>query len=569
MKYTKDEEARAERSSVKMWPGITAGIIIGLIAFVLSFDALRLVFVACGINPYLSWGGPVCVDGTILLCTWATWGFKKGHIRGSAYPWVGLVLFSSFSIAGNALHAMLNTGFHLPAWVPPVIMSIPPVALLYATHLIVIIAGDRLDKINTVLPVGLTVMEDTDVPAPVPAPSAMPAPAIPSEPPASAPEPAEPAKPEIPDLFDFQTIEGDGVEVVGTPFQGACYLWDPDKRQATAVLTANVEEWVLSSDRQKAGRAMALNTMLKELSETDGFIELKETSFVLPGHTPPEPEYLKDDRTPQWAREDLANLWHLPDILTPLQNSNYVSVSVNADRLPHVVRKDRTERAAVGIAMGDLIRMTVAPSLLDCGARRNTIHWCSVDDLRYLIRTIADPEHANDRPPVNRDDPTVTWVEEAKEHDYITLDSAVARTYWIYQWPDFDVQAGWIRDLVTDRRMMAFCHIWRPLTMEQSEAELRNRKSSMRQRAKLQDQREKSRDERREEKEQRLRELEQEANWPDTDHQGYVTLFASSLPELDVFDRDMQNKAKNWHMKLNPMKGQQRAALTTILPLGI
>lgn len=366
-----------------------------------------------------------------------------------------------------------------------------------------------------------------------------------------------------------QTIEGDGVEVVGTPFQGACYLWDPDKRQATAVLTANVEEWVLSSDRQKAGRAMALNTMLKELSETDGFIELKETSFVLPGHTPPEPEYLKDDRTPQWAREDLANLWHLPDILTPLQNSNYVSVSVNADRLPRVVRKDRTERTAVGIAMGELIRMTVAPALLDCGARQNTIHWCSVDDLRYLIRTIADPEHANDRPPVNRDDPTVTWVEEAKEHDYITLDSAVARTYWIYQWPDFDVQAGWIRDLVTDRRMMAFCHIWRPLTMEQSEAELRNRKSSMRQRSKLQDQREKSRDERREEKEQRLRELEQEANWPDTDHQGYVTLFASSLPELDVFDRDMQNKAKNWHMKLNPMKGQQRAALTTVLPLGI
>ena len=46
--------------------------------------------------------------------------------------------------------------------------------------------------------------------------------------------------------------------------------------------------------------------------------------------------------------------------------------------------------------------------------------------------------------------------------------------------------------------------------MEQSEAELRNRKSSMRQRAKLQDQREKSRDERREEKEQRLRELEQD-----------------------------------------------------------
>lgn len=366
-----------------------------------------------------------------------------------------------------------------------------------------------------------------------------------------------------------QTIEGAGSEVVGTPFGGACYLWDPDKRQATAVLTANVEEWVLSSDDAKASRAMALNTMLKDLSETDGFVELKETAFVLPGHTPPEPEYLKSDATPEWARRDLADLWHLPDILTPLQNMNYISVSVNADRLGKLSRKDHTERAAVGIALGELVKMRVGPDLLNCGARAKSIRWCSVDDLRYLIRTVADPEHAYDRPPMNRDDPTVTWCEESKEHDYLTLDSCVARTYWIYQWPDFDVSAGWIRDMVTDRRMMAFCHIWRPLSMEQSEAELRNRKISIRQRSKLQDQREKSRDERREEKEQQLRELEQEANWPDTDHQGYVALFAPSLPELDAFDRDMQNKAKNWHMKLNPVKGNQRAALTTILPLGI
>lgn len=55
------------------------------------------------------------------------------------------------------------------------------------------------------------------------------------------------------------------------------------------MLTANVEEWIFSPDSRKAGRAMALNTMLKELSETDGFTELKETSFVLPGHTPRNP----------------------------------------------------------------------------------------------------------------------------------------------------------------------------------------------------------------------------------------------------------------------------------------
>lgn len=215
MKYTKDEEEKAERSSVKMWPGITAGIIIGLIAFVLSFDALRLVFVSCGINPWLSWGGPVCVDGTILLCTWATWGFKKGHIRGSAYPWVGLVLFSGFSIAGNALHAMINTGFRLPSWVPPVIMSIPPVALLYATHLIVIIAGDRLDKINTFSPA----TNATRVPEAAPRETRVPVEPVKVQPvqpvPVPLPTPAVETKPEtetepmIPDLFDFQTIVPD------------------------------------------------------------------------------------------------------------------------------------------------------------------------------------------------------------------------------------------------------------------------------------------------------------------------------------------------------------------------
>ncbi len=142
---------RMERSSVRIWPGIAAGLLIGTIAFILSFDALRLLFVACGINPTLSWGGPVCVDGTILLCTWATWGFKKGHIKGGWYPWAGLVLFSAFSIAGNALHALIGTGWRLPEWVPPTIMSIPPVALLYATHLIVIVAGNKQDKLNQLL----------------------------------------------------------------------------------------------------------------------------------------------------------------------------------------------------------------------------------------------------------------------------------------------------------------------------------------------------------------------------------------------------------------------------------
>lgn len=276
MKYTKDEEEKAERSSVKMWPGITAGIIIGLIAFVLSFDALRLVFVSCGINPWLSWGGPVCVDGTILLCTWATWGFKKGHIRGSAYPWVGLVLFSGFSIAGNALHAMINTGFRLPSWVPPVIMSIPPVALLYATHLIVIIAGDRLDKINTATDatrVPEAAPRETRVPVePVKAQPVQPAP-VPMPTPVAETKPAAETEPMIPDLFDFQTIVPDMEDDA-----------DPKAEEAEAPVADASTPAITTSDSNVPQPVMESHVTIPTLVAASTVIP------DLPTETTPEPE---------------------------------------------------------------------------------------------------------------------------------------------------------------------------------------------------------------------------------------------------------------------------------------
>ena len=276
MKYTKDEEEKAERSSVKMWPGITAGIIIGLIAFVLSFDALRLVFVSCGINPWLSWGGPVCVNGTILLCTWATWGFKKGHIRGSAYPWVGLVLFSGFSIAGNALHAMINTGFRLPSWVPPVIMSIPPVALLYATHLIVIIAGDRLDKINTATDatrVPEAAPREPRVPVePVKAQPVQPAP-VPMPTPVAETKPAAETEPMIPDLFDFQTIVPDMEDDA-----------DPKAEEAEAPVADASTPTITTSDSNVPQPVMESHVTIPTLVAASTVIP------DLPTETTPEPE---------------------------------------------------------------------------------------------------------------------------------------------------------------------------------------------------------------------------------------------------------------------------------------
>lgn len=233
---------RAGRASVRMWPGITAGVVIGLIAFVLSFDALRLVFVACGINPWLSWGGPVCVDGTILLCTWATWGFRKGRIRGGAYPWVGLIAFSLFSIAGNALHAVLNTGYDLPAWVAPAVMSIPPVALLYSTHLIVIIAGDRLDKIDTD-DGERRVLSDAAASGPVREPR--------PERPHDEPTTASPTMPDIRPMPPVPTVGTTPEPAVATEPEGTEEAWAPSDAERTIAGIPDLGDWMVPVPRME------------------------------------------------------------------------------------------------------------------------------------------------------------------------------------------------------------------------------------------------------------------------------------------------------------------------------
>lgn len=131
----------------RMWPGVTVAIVLALLAFIISFDALRAVGLACGINASLAWMFPIIIDGSTLAFTWAAWAFKTRRM-GTLYPWLMLVLFSVISLIGNALHAhpVMVNGMLLPDWVPPVIMTVPPVALLATTHMIVLAAGRTFDR---------------------------------------------------------------------------------------------------------------------------------------------------------------------------------------------------------------------------------------------------------------------------------------------------------------------------------------------------------------------------------------------------------------------------------------
>ncbi|MBT1164554.1 DUF2637 domain-containing protein [Bifidobacterium felsineum] len=188
-----------------MWPGVLLAVLLAVLAFVISFDALRAVGLACGINPGLAWMFPLIVDGSTLAFTWAAWAFKTRRMR-TVYPWLMLVLFSVISLIGNALHAhpVQVNGLLLPDWVPPIIMTVPPVALLATTHMIVLAAGRSFDATDPdmvgrdddgMVPAGdgLASVADMETePAPMPEPEPAPRPEPEPEPendPVSEPDP--------------------------------------------------------------------------------------------------------------------------------------------------------------------------------------------------------------------------------------------------------------------------------------------------------------------------------------------------------------------------------------------
>lgn len=214
-----DAGERVRRRQAPLWPLMALTVAIALMAFILSFDALRTLAVACGVQPGLSWMFPLIIDAPVLAFTWATWVFKTRGL-GQAYPWAMLLVFSAVSLVGNALHAhpVETNGLLLPDWGASLLMTMPPVALLATSHMIVRAASRSFDM-DGPEPAAEAVPDvprDMDDSAPVPkAP-------VEAEPAAEAVETTPVAPPEVP-------RDTDGPEMVSeAPAETGAARWHPD-----------------------------------------------------------------------------------------------------------------------------------------------------------------------------------------------------------------------------------------------------------------------------------------------------------------------------------------------------
>ena len=126
----------------------TAAGVVGLAAggFTLSFAALRDLATRSGIDPQLAFLWPLIVDGFIVVATAAAFALKRRGRRVTWYPWTALIFFSAISVVGNSIHATDAHGLRVPIPVATIVSSVPAVALLIASHLLVVMIEGRTEK---------------------------------------------------------------------------------------------------------------------------------------------------------------------------------------------------------------------------------------------------------------------------------------------------------------------------------------------------------------------------------------------------------------------------------------
>lgn len=122
--------------------GGVAALAIG--GFTLSFTALRdLAQREFAIAAELSFIYPLVIDGFIVIATAAAFTMKKRGPGVTWYPWAALGVFGALSVLGNAAHAIDNPSATFPAWISALGASVPAVALLIASHLLVMMIDGK------------------------------------------------------------------------------------------------------------------------------------------------------------------------------------------------------------------------------------------------------------------------------------------------------------------------------------------------------------------------------------------------------------------------------------------
>lgn len=264
------------------------------------------------------------------------------------------------------------------------------------------------------------------------------------------------------------------LELVGTDFAGGCMVWDAREGTATGVILVSGSGWDTVSYADREAAAAGFGRACRAAARMEGVEQVVTYARTIPRTT----EYLRPQELSgsAFADQDYQDLLSSSALGNPPYRDVLVALTVRQESVRAEVKARGGGRLGMSRVLADRIG-DLSAELAAAGARVRGGQWMSAAAIRAACRLAFDPMAALWLSPTDglpADAVAATSIRE-RNGSHLELDSAVARTWWVEQWPEDRVGAGFLAGLAaTGEFPHTLTQVWRPLDERTSQKRLNN-----------------------------------------------------------------------------------------------
>lgn len=361
------------------------------------------------------------------------------------------------------------------------------------------------------------------------------------------------------------------LELVGTGYTGASFVWDAAAGTGTAVMRFTTESWERTAPAEKNRRAEAFGNACRTVAGMAGVARVVTYARTIPrptGHLITDPD--RRSLSPESSKE-YAELLASPQLGGAPYRDVLVAVTVDQAAVKGEIKAAGGGKVGVSAVLAARVSELVA-ALRGTGISARNAAWLDGAAIRGACRLAFDPTAASWLDPTDGIPAHNVAVTSLAEHrDHLEVDSAVARTWWVERWPNQPIEAGFLSSLIgSSDHWHTVTQVWQPSNLSASQKRLDNDEAALAtlERVNATVKRERSAAQEAEQKALAVRRSDLVAGYGDVRYSVYVTSIAPTVPDLDAIGRWMMQAVPG--TLLNPLKAQQWSAFAQVaLPLGI
>lgn len=230
------------------------------------------------------------------------------------------------------------------------------------------------------------------------------------------------------------------LRVVGTRYDGACFLWDRVSGEATACLLMGGTQWRYTSDGAKTSRAAGWARAMEQISALEGVSRVVTQARCLPAAS------ARSRRAAGGlAGRDLEYVESGPLAVTSCPDM-VLSVTVSTDAIRGRIGRLGGGVEGLSVALADLVPRIVAAAQ-DAGADPSSVRWLTLPELRGQARRLCSRDALDVLDASGGLSDQIPMVTSVAEYDRrVRVGDVWAASLWIDQWPSSPVAAGWLED---------------------------------------------------------------------------------------------------------------------------